>query len=76
MYLRAPSQCGGRESAASAPARVREPRGGRAGGGAGQRAGGRRRGRSGRAAALAARAERAGGGAGGRALGLKGLTAG
>ena len=71
MYLRAPSRCGGRESAASAPAHVREPRGGRAGGGAGQRAGGRQRGRSGRAAARAERAaawaERAGGGAGGRA---------
>ena len=74
MYLRAPFRCGGRRPGerCERPARVREPRGGRAGGGAGQRAGGRQRGRSGRAAALAARAERAGGGAGGRAHGLKG----
>ena len=54
MYLRAPSRCGGRRPGerCERPARVREPRGGRAGGGAGQRAGGRQRGRSGRAAAL------------------------
>ena len=73
MYLRAPSRCGGRRPGerCERPARVREPRGGRAGGGAGQRAGGRQRGRSGRAAS---RAERAGGGAGGRARGLKGWT--
>jgi len=73
MYLRAPSRCGGRRPGerCERPARVREPRGGRAGGGAGQRAGGRQRGRSGR---VASRAERAGGGAGGRARGLKGRT--
>ena len=64
MYLRAPSRCGGRRPGerCERPARVREPRGGRAGGGAGQRAGGRQRGRSGRAAAL------------GDARGLKGGT--
>ena len=41
MYLRAPSQCGDRESAASAPARVRAAaRAERAGGGAGGAGGG------------------------------------
>ena len=67
MYLRAPSRCGGRRSGerCERPARVREPHGGRAGGGAERSGGvaggaggrrrwrrGRRRGRSERAAAL------------------------
>ena len=70
MYLRAPSRCGGRRPGerCERPARVREPRGGRTGGGAGQRAGGRKRGRA------ASRAERAGGGVGGRVRDLKGRT--